>query len=102
MRNPRPSRAAAAAPLPAGWRATPAAPLSPPVEADDIFLHLPPAVVRALRAEGHPVGLWGDPEDSVARFVTAFNTDASELDAFIASAQTAAKAEAADAGGYRQ
>ncbi len=80
-----------------GLSAIPGVRLIHPVEANEIFIHLPPTVVRALRAEGHAVGLWGDPEDSVARFVTAFNTDASELDAFVASAQEAAKSEAANA-----
>ena len=76
-----------------GLTAIPGARLNHPVEANEIFIHLPPPVVRALQSEGHAVGLWGDPEDSVVRFVTAFNTDAGELDAFIASAQTTAKAE---------
>ena len=76
-----------------GLSAISGARLSHPVEANEIFVHLPPPVVRALRAQGHAVGLWGDPEDSVARFVTAFNTDPGELDAFIASAKKAGKAK---------
>ena len=80
--------------LVAGLTAIPGVRLCHPVEANEIFIHLPPPVVRALQAEGHAVGLWGDPAESVARFVTAFNTDAGELDAFIASAQEAARAKA--------
>ncbi len=80
-----------------GLTAIPGVRLRHPVEANEIFIQLPPPVVRGLQAEGHAVGLWGDPKDSVARFVTAFNTDEGELDAFIASAQTAAKSEAASA-----
>lgn len=77
-----------------GLTAIPGARLIHPVEANEIFVHLPPPIVRALQAEGHAVGLWGDPADSVARFVTAFNTDEGELDAFIASAKEAARAKA--------
>lgn len=77
-----------------GLAAIPGARLCHTVEANEIFVHLPPAIVHALRTAGHAVGLWGDPKDSVARFVTAFNTDARELDAFIASATEAASAKA--------
>jgi threonine aldolase len=56
-----------------------------PVQANEVFVRMPPHRARALRAAGFEFHEWpGRP--SVFRLVTGFRTEAAEVDAFLAEA----------------
>ena len=61
-----------------------------PVEANEVFVELPAPVLAGLRRAGHTLPPWGDAGGNAVRLVAAFDTDASELDAFIGAAQALA------------
>jgi threonine aldolase len=76
---------AMAARLSAGMAALPGIELAHPVEANEVFVRLPPPVAEGLRAAGfnfHQDELDG----SAARLVAAWNTTAEDVDALLATA----------------
>lgn len=72
--------------LAAGLGAIPGARLLHPVEANELFIELPAAVLAGIRGAGHIMPPWGDGEGNAVRLVTAFDTNAAELETFIAAA----------------
>jgi threonine aldolase len=55
-----------------------------PVEANEVFVELTEPMVAALQTKGFAFHRW---EGSCVRLVTAFNTAAADVDAFIAAAR---------------
>jgi threonine aldolase len=76
---------ARAAQLGAGLAALPGARLRHPVEANEVFVELPDAVIRALAADGFGFYRWMDAASLCIRLVTAFDTAADDVDRFIAA-----------------
>ncbi|MAG98265.1 MAG: beta-eliminating lyase-related protein [Alphaproteobacteria bacterium] len=93
LRNARHANAAAQQ-LSAGLLAVPGAELAHPVEANEIFMALPEAVVAGLEAEGQNFHRWpgGSPDQPLIRLVTAFNTTDQSVGDFIAAAARQAAA----------
>ena len=58
-----------------------------PVEANEIFVSLPDAVIRGLEADGFRFYRWMDDSSTTLRLVTSFNTEAEAVAKFIASAR---------------
>jgi len=58
-----------------------------PVEANEIFIQLPEAVIQGLLADGFHFYRWGGEESTTIRLVTAFNTKETDVTAFIEAAQ---------------
>jgi threonine aldolase len=54
-----------------------------PVQANEIFVTLPEAVIAQLEAEGAGFYRWGSPEPNTIRLVTSFNTEPEQVDAFV-------------------
>jgi len=68
-------------------KALPGGKLLAPVQANEIFVGLPEAVVEALEADGHLFYRWAaDGDNVVIRLVTGFSTDEAMVDTFIAAA----------------
>lgn len=86
---------AAAARLAAGLAAIPGAAFRHPVEANEIFVELPEAVIQGLFADGFSFYRWPGEGARLVRLVTAFNTLEADVDAFIASARRHATTAAA-------
>jgi threonine aldolase len=86
---------AAAARLAAGLATIPGASFRHPVEANEIFVELPEAVIQGLFADGFSFYRWPGEGARLVRLVTAFNTKESDVDAFIASARRHAATTAA-------
>jgi threonine aldolase len=64
----------------------PGARLISPVEANELFVVLPPAVIAGLRAAGAEFYDWtGEP--NLIRLVTAWDTDAAKVEKFLKVAQ---------------
>jgi threonine aldolase len=78
-----------AARLAAGLAAMPGARLRHPAEANEIFIELPEPVIAALAAAGFGFYRWGGPASACLRLVTAFDTRAEDVEAFIATARCA-------------
>ena len=58
-----------------------------PVDANEVFVKLPEAVIRGLQQDGFQFYRWDDPTAGrVIRLVTAFNTNPDHVSAFIESA----------------
>ena len=74
---------AQAARLAAGLAALPGAAIAHPVDANEVFVALPPAVADGLAAAGFGFARW---DDRLVRLVTAFDTDPADVDAFLATA----------------
>jgi len=85
---------AMAAELVRGLKAIPAARVEHPVEANEIFVTLPEAVIRGLEADGFRFYRWMDESSSMLRLVASFNTEAEAVAKFIASARRHAAAMA--------
>jgi threonine aldolase len=77
----------AAAELAEGLGAIPGAALRHPVQANEIFVELPEAVIQGLTADGFQFYRWPGDGAKMLRLVTAFNTAETDIRAFIASAQ---------------
>lgn len=58
-----------------------------PVEANEIFIHLPEAVIQGLLADGFYFYRWGGQDSTTIRLVTAFNTKEIDVTDFIEAAQ---------------
>jgi threonine aldolase len=69
--------------LAAGLAALPGVALDHPVEANEIFVYLPPPLAAGLSAAGVLFAPWGG---DLARFVTAFDTDPAVIDRVLAIA----------------
>lgn len=61
--------------------------LSYPVEANEIFIQLPEAVIQGLLADGFYFYRWGEQDSTTIRLVTAFNTKEIDVTDFIEAAQ---------------
>lgn len=57
-----------------------------PVQANEIFMQLPEAVISGLLADGFNFYRWGGEDSSTVRLVTAFNTQETDVTALIAAA----------------
>lgn len=94
---------AMAARLAEGLAALPGVALAYPVQANEIFAHLPEAMITGLLERGFMFYRWGPEENREIRLVTAFNSPESDVDAFLAAARVLAGAaeatEAKTAGG---
>lgn len=79
-----------------GLTATGIAALLYPVDANELFLSLPDAVIDGLEADGFGFYRWADAAGlgQVVRLVTAWNTDIADIDQFIARTRFHAKLEA--------
>ncbi len=71
--------------LGAGLADLPSVRLAAPVEANEIFVHLPADLASFLRAEGFIFGDWGQPGQGLYRFVTDFETPETHVDALHAA-----------------
>lgn len=60
-----------------------------PVETNGVFVRLPSAVDRALRAAGYGYYPFGDPDDGIFRLLCSFDTQLEEVDDFLAIARSA-------------
>ena len=58
--------------------------LAYPVQANGVFVHLPDEVHAALQAAGHGYYPVGEPEARLYRLVASFDTDASDVQRFLA------------------
>lgn len=70
-----------------GLKEIPGAVFSHPVEANELFVTLPEAVIQGLLADGFLFYRWPGDEASLVRLVTAFNTAEASVDAFVKAAQ---------------
>ena len=75
---------AQAARLATGLRGVPGVEIAYPVDGNQIFVALPPAVREGLAAAGFGFSTW---DDRLTRLVCAFNTDPADVDAFVAAAR---------------
>lgn len=58
-----------------------------PVEANEIFIQLPEAVISGLLANGFYFYRWGGEDSTTVRLVTAFNTCEADVTAFLAASR---------------
>jgi threonine aldolase len=56
------------------------------VQANELFVHLPVAMIEGLLADGFMFHRW-EPEGTLVRLVTAFDTDPVHVDSFLAAAR---------------
>ena len=84
-RNARHANAMAAR-LAAGLEAIPDVQFASPVEANELFVRLPVAVIKGLLEAGFLFYRW-EPDGTLIRMVTAFDTAAADVEAFIETAQ---------------
>ncbi len=80
-----------------GLAALPGARLVHPGEANEVFVELPAPVIAGLEADGFGFHRWRGPEATTLRLVTAFNTEAADVDALTARARHHAAGEGAAA-----
>jgi len=57
-----------------------------PVEANEVFVEIPPPVISGLMREGFQIRRWLGDDQSLVRLVTAFDTKEADVATFIASA----------------
>jgi threonine aldolase len=86
LRNARHANAAAKR-LAEGLAGIPGLRLRHAVEANEIFVEMPDALIEALFARGFHFSRWDGPQGNCVRLVTAFDTDISDVDAFLATAR---------------
>lgn len=77
-----------AAHLAAGLVKLPGVQLCHPVEANEIFIQLPEAVIEGLVADGFQFYRWEGEHSTTLRLVTAFNTSQEDVTAFLESARS--------------
>jgi threonine aldolase len=77
-----------------GLARVPGAAIEHPVEANEIFITLPEAIIAGLARDGVQLYRWNGPGTQLIRLVCAFNTTAAEVDDVIARAQAQARAAA--------
>ena len=83
-RNARHANAMAAR-LAAGLAALPGVSFEHPVEANELFVRMPHAMIEGILAQGFMFYRW-EPEGTLVRLVTAFDTDPGAVEAFLAAA----------------
>ncbi len=83
-RNARHANAMAAS-LAAGLSVLPGVKLEHPVEANELFVRMPHAMIEGILAQGFMFYRW-EPEGTLVRLVTAFDTDPGAVEAFLAAA----------------
>ncbi len=83
-RNARHANAMAAR-LAAGLSVLPGVKLEHPVEANELFVRMPHAMIEGILAQGFMFYRW-EPEGTLVRLVTAFDTDPGAVEAFLAAA----------------
>ena len=66
-----------------GVSGLPSVALHHPLQANEIFLQLPAAVIEGLQADGFLFHPWGNSADNVVRIVTGFSTAQSDVDRFV-------------------
>ena len=93
LRNARHANRMAAR-LAKGLEAVPGARLQHPVEANELFVELPNPEIRGLCADGFQFYRWDNETSVVVRLVTAFDTEPTTVDAFLASARRHAERSA--------
>jgi threonine aldolase len=76
-----------AARLAAGLASVPDARLRYLAQANEVFVEFPEAVIQALAAAGFGFHRWGGATSTCLRLVTAFDTRAEDVDAFVATAR---------------
>src|SRR6185436_20359230 len=81
-----------AARLAQGLQRLPQVKLVHPVEANEVFVVLPQAVIAGLRAAGFQFSDWVDGAPGTIRLVAAFNTNPADVDALVANATQLAAA----------
>ena len=64
--------------------------LNDPVQANELFVDLPEAVVAGMAAKGFEFYRWGAPTQGTHRMVTAWNTDPATVDKVLAAARESA------------
>jgi threonine aldolase len=69
-----------------GLAMLPGARIEYPVEANEIFVTLPEAVIQGLEADGFQFYRWPDEQATTIRLVTAFNTQPEHVERFLESA----------------
>ncbi|HEY1721938.1 MAG TPA: low specificity L-threonine aldolase [Magnetospirillaceae bacterium] len=62
-----------------------------PVEANEVFVNLPDAMIRTLEAEGFGFYRWGGPTATCLRLVTSFQTTEADVTKFVAAAKKHAR-----------
>jgi threonine aldolase len=78
---------AMAAQLGSGLATLPGARLSHMVQANEVFVELPDATIRALAAQGFHFHRWGGETATCIRLVTSFATKSEDVAAFVAAAK---------------
>ena len=76
-----------AARLADGLSALPGVQLAHPVEANEIFIRLPEAAIAGLERQGFEFHPWGPPDHHQIRLVTAWNTEAEDVERLIEAAR---------------
>jgi threonine aldolase len=89
LRNARHANAMAAR-LAEGLGNLPGVRLNDPVQANELFVDLPEAVVAGMAAKGFEFYRWGAPTQGTHRMVTAWNTDPATVDKVLAAARESA------------
>jgi threonine aldolase len=64
-----------------------------PVEANELFVEMPDPLIEALFAKGFQFYRWDGPRGNCVRLVTAFNTAAANVDAFLTTARGVNRSE---------
>ncbi len=68
-----------------GLYAIPSVEILHPVQANEIFARIPPAMLTPLRDQGFGFHIWGREDEGIIRLVTAFDTKPDEADQFISA-----------------
>ncbi len=76
-----------AADLAVGLASLPGAKLCHPVEANEVFIQLPEALIEGLVADGFRFYRWEGDHSTTLRLVTAFNTKDEDVNAFLEAAR---------------
>lgn len=76
-----------AAKLAAGLASLPGVQLCYPVEANEVFIQMPQAVVKGLFDDGFQFYPWEEEPSTIARLVTAFNTKEEDITAIMEAAK---------------
>ncbi len=90
LRNARHANAMAAR-LAEGITELPGVEFCHPVEANELFLRLPEAVIVGLLDAGFEFYRWGPEENRELRLITSFNTDPGDVERFLATARELAE-----------
>lgn len=80
--------------LAGGLAELPGARLEYAVEANEIFITLPEAMLAGLERAGFPLLRWNGPGTQLVRLVCAFDTTAADVDALLAAARAQARSAA--------